>query len=76
MTVTVIVLYREINLYIVYFRIFDTDQNKKVDEKDLQHIMKLLFGNRMSPEDVRTLTEKIFEEADTGAKGYLDYDDI
>eukprot|EP00347_Sterkiella_histriomuscorum_P008767 403343834 len=59
-----------------YFRIFDTDQNKKVDEKDLLHIMKLLFGNRMSQEDIRTLQEKIFEEADTGAKGYLDYDDI
>ncbi|CDW79282.1 calcineurin b subunit [Stylonychia lemnae] len=59
-----------------YFRIFDTDQNKRVDEKDLGNIMKLLFGNRMSQEDIKTLQEKIFEEADTGAKGYLDYDDI
>ncbi len=60
----------------VYFRIFDIDGNKKVDEKDLTIVMRLLFGNRMSAEDVRTLQEKIFEEADTGAKGYLDYDDI
>ena len=38
--------------------------------------MKLLFGSRMAPEDMKTLQEKIFEEADTGQKGYLDYDDM
>lgn len=39
----------------VYFRIFDADQNKKIDEKDLGVIMKLLFGRKMSEEDMQTL---------------------
>ena len=30
----------------------------------------------MSPEDMKMLKEKIFEEADTGQKGFLDYEDI
>ena len=47
-----------------------------MDEADLGGIMKLLFGSRMVPEDVKMLQEKIFEEADTGQKGYLDYEDI
>ena len=64
------------NKVIVYFRIFDIDNNKRIDDIDLKYIMKLLFGRRMSAEDMKTLQEKIFEEADTGQKGYLDYDDI
>lgn len=36
----------------------------------------MLFGTRMSEEDMKTLHEKIFEEADTGTKDYLDLDDI
>jgi|LauGreDrversion4_2_1035121.scaffolds.fasta_scaffold2207593_1 hypothetical protein len=51
---------------IVYFRIFDVDGNKKIDEADLQAIMTLLFGTRMSEEDTKMLQEKILEEADTG----------
>lgn len=38
--------------------------------------MKMLFGSRMIEEDVKMLQEKIFEEADTGQKGYLDYEDL
>ena len=66
----------EVLCNIVYFRIFDIDGDKKVDENDLAGIMKMLFGARMSAEDMKTLQEKIFDEADTGLKGYLDYDDI
>ena len=61
---------------IVYFRLFDVDNNKKVDEEDLSNIMKMLFGSRMVEEDMKMLSDKIFEEADTGQKGYLDYEDI
>ncbi|TNV76445.1 hypothetical protein FGO68_gene8344 [Halteria grandinella] len=59
-----------------YFRIFDVDGNKKVDEADLTSIMAMLFGTRMTEEDTRMLKDKIFEEADTGQKGYLDYEDM
>ncbi len=38
--------------------------------------MTLLFGTRMSEEDTKMLQEKILEEADTGQKGYLDYEDM
>ena len=51
---------------VVYFRLFDVDNNKKVDEIDLNNIMKMLFGARMVEEDMKMLSEKIFEEADTG----------
>ena len=51
---------------LVYFRLFDVDNNKKVDELDLNNIMKMLFGSRMVEEDMKMLSEKIFEEADTG----------
>jgi Ca2+-binding EF-hand superfamily protein len=61
---------------VVYFRLFDVDNNKKVDDIDLNNIMKMLFGSRMVEEDMKMLSEKIFEEADTGSKGYLDYEDI
>jgi len=50
--------------------------DKKIDEKDLQEVMRMLFGNRMPADDLKTLQEKIFEEADTEGKGFLDYDDI
>ena len=49
------VSYSSFSLYTVYFRLFDVDGNKKVDEADLGGIMKLLFGNRMTPEDVKML---------------------
>jgi Ca2+-binding EF-hand superfamily protein len=39
----------------VYFRIFDVDGNKKVDENDLAAIMKMIFGSRMPPEDTKML---------------------
>ncbi len=55
---------------------FDVDNNKRVDDVDLGNIMKMLFGSRMLEEDMKMLSEKIFEEADTGQKGYLDYEDI
>jgi hypothetical protein len=38
--------------------------------------MEMLFGPRMSTEDRKNLVDKILEEADTGEKGYLDYDDV
>ena len=40
---------------LVYFRIFDVDGNKKVDENDLAAIMKMIFGSRMPPEDTKML---------------------
>ena len=55
---------------------FDVDNNKRVDDVDLGNIMKMLFGSRMIEEDMKMLSDKIFEEADTGQKGYLDYEDI
>jgi Ca2+-binding EF-hand superfamily protein len=63
-------------IIIVYFRLFDVDNNKRVDDVDLGNIMKMLFGSRMIEEDMKMLSDKIFEEADTGQKGYLDYEDI
>ena len=41
--------------HVVYFRIFDVDGNKKIDEADLTSIMAMLFGSRMSEEDTKML---------------------
>lgn len=38
--------------------------------------MRMIFGTRMSEDDMKTLQEKIFEEADQGEKGYLEQEDI
>ncbi len=61
---------------IVYFRIFDIDNDKQINVADLNGVMKMLFGPRMSKEDMANLQQKIFDEADTGGKGHLDQDDI
>lgn len=45
---------------IVYFRIFDVNEDKKIDRDDLKKIMKMLFGSKISAEDMKTLGEKIF----------------
>ena len=55
---------------------FDVGNDKKIDENDLQKVMGILFGVRMVEEDKKNLIAKVFEEADTGGKGYLDFDDI
>lgn len=61
---------------LVYFRIFDIDGDKKISPADLNGVMRMLFGPRMSKEDMNNLQQKIFEEADTGGKGELDQDDV
>ena len=61
---------------VVYFRIFDVDNDKKIDLKDLRESFRLLFGRRMSKEDQDTLAGKIIEESDQGQKGHLDFDDL
>ena len=43
------------DINIVYFRMFDVNGDKRVDETDMQQIMKLLFGRRMSEEDCKNL---------------------
>ena len=60
----------------VYFRIFDVNGDKIIDKEDLGKVMRMIFGTRMSEDDMKTLQEKIFEEADPGEKGYLEQEDI
>lgn len=45
-----------------YFRIFDVDQDKKINKTDLEKIMRMLFGSKLKDEDMTTLTDKIFNE--------------
>ncbi len=66
-----------------YFRIFDCDEDKKVTERDLFTIVDYLFGTlgdeggqEFSEDDRKHLVEKLFQEADTGQKEYLDVDDL
>ena len=42
---------------LVYFKIFDVNGDRRVDEEDLSHIIDLLFGNKFSSEDKETLIE-------------------
>ena len=60
-----------------YFRIFDVDQDKKINKSDLEKIMRMLFGTKLKNEDMQMLTEKIFNEVIQSAeKEYLDQDDV
>ena len=60
-----------------YFRIFDVDQDKKINKSDLEKIMRMLFGQKLKEEDMNTLTDKIFNEVIQSAdKEYLDQDDV
>jgi len=45
-----------------YFRIFDVNKDKKIDRSDLNQIMRMLFGSKLSSEDMKTLGDKIFAE--------------
>ena len=60
-----------------YFRIFDVDEDKKINKTDLERIMRMLFGQKLKEEDMQTLTDKIFNEVIQSAeKEYLDQDDV
>ena len=45
-----------------YFRIFDVNEDKKIDKADLEKVMKMLFGNKLQAEDMEVLGDKIFSE--------------
>lgn len=47
---------------IVYFRIFDTNRDKKIDRSDLNKVMRMLFGSKLTNTDMQTLGDKIFTE--------------
>lgn len=59
---------------LVYFRIFDVDGDGKINKKDLEKVMKMLFGNKLEIKDMKTLSDKIFSEviASSGEKDFLD----
>lgn len=59
-----------------YFRIFDVNNDKRVEEDDLSKMIDILFGNKFEGKDKETLIERIIKESDTGQKGYLDKEDI
>ena len=60
-----------------YFRIFDVDKDKKIGRSDLKEIMKMLFGSKLSQEDMETLGNKIFAEVvQSSEKDFLDQDDV
>mmetsp|Transcript_14303 Transcript_14303/g.22273 ORF Transcript_14303/g.22273 Transcript_14303/m.22273 type:complete len:176 (-) Transcript_14303:8-535(-) len=60
-----------------YFRIFDVNEDKKIDKADLNKIMRMLFGSKLSKEDIVTLGDKIFNEViQSSEKDYLDQDDV
>ena len=45
-----------------YFRIFDVNGDKKIDRQDLNKIMRMLFGSKLTDEEMKTLGDKIFSE--------------
>ena len=45
-----------------YFRIFDVNEDKKVDKDDLNKIMRMLFGQKLTTDEMDMLGEKIFSE--------------
>ena len=45
-----------------YFRIFDVNKDKRIDRSDLNQIMRMLFGSKLSGDDMKTLGDKIFAE--------------
>lgn len=60
-----------------YFRIFDVDKDKKIDRSDLNAIMRMLFGQKLSTSDMKTLGDKIFAEVlQSSEKDFLDADDV
>lgn len=60
-----------------YFRLFDVNEDKKIDKEDLNKIMKMLFGSKLSPDEMETLGDKIFAEViQSSEKDFLDADDV
>lgn len=60
-----------------YFRIFDVNEDKKIDHDDLNRVMRMLFGSKLSADDMKVLREKIFNEViQSSEKDYLDPDDV
>lgn len=60
-----------------YFRIFDVNEDKKIDKADLKKVMKMLFGSKLSADDMGVLGDKIFAEVlQSAEKDYLDQDDV
>ena len=53
------------------------NEDKKIDRNDLNKIMRMLFGSKLTKEDITTLGEKIFNEViQSSEKDYLDQDDV
>ena len=53
------------------------NEDKKIDKDDLNKIMKMLFGQKLSSEEMETLGEKIFAEViQSSEKDFLDADDV
>ena len=54
------------------------NKDKKIDHDDLNKVMKMLFGSKLTASELKTLGEKIFNEviASSGEKDYLDQDDV
>ena len=60
-----------------YFRLFDVNEDKKIDKDDLNKIMKMLFGQKLTSDEMETLGDKIFAEViQSSEKDFLDADDV
>jgi Ca2+-binding EF-hand superfamily protein len=60
-----------------YFRLFDVNEDKKIDKEDLNKIMKMLFGSKLQHDEMETLGDKIFAEViQSSEKDFLDQDDV
>ena len=57
---------------------FDINEDKKIDRDDIFKILPMLFGSKLTEEDMDTLVAKIFDEVlqQNSEKTYLDHDDI
>ncbi len=56
----------------VYFRIFDTDGDQKITERDLEKVMDILGrGEELTAEQKYTIVQNIMSECSQG-KGYID----
>ncbi|GJQ65755.1 hypothetical protein Trydic_g11938 [Trypoxylus dichotomus] len=55
------------------FRIYDFDGDHHIGPEDLDHALRLLTRQELTPEDRQQIIEKVIEEADVDGDGKLSY---
>ena len=65
----------------VYFRLFDYDEDGKINIRDLKkvfryQVIKIIVDTNLMDEEIDEIAKKVMLEADPSEKEFLDYEDF